>query len=409
MRVPGSKSITNRALVCAALARGESFILNPSDSTDTAMMINGLNQLGVLAVRSGEGVRVEGTGGKLYAPKYPIPVGNAGTTLRFLLSVAARATGTTVFEGSERMARRPVTPLLDALGSLGVRAECQPEMSRYTVQGGGMRGGEIQVSGEQSSQFLSSLLLASPGVERGLIVTVPGVLSSASYAGMTVRVMRAFGVDVGARGSRFEIAAGAEYHPAEYAVEADASSATYPFAAAAVCGGSVTVPHIAADSMQGDAEFLDVLVRMGCSVTRNGSQVTVERSGTIRGIDADMNSMPDAVPALVAAALFASGPTRIRNVAHLRFKESDRLATLAEELARLGADVRVLEDGLEVHPGDLHGAQLDPHEDHRLAMLFALIGLRVPGVVVENPDCVQKSYPRFWEELEHLSPARTST
>ncbi len=403
MRVPGSKSITNRALVCAALAEAGSVIRNLSDSSDTAMMINGLNQMGVLARRSGDVTEVQGTGGRLYAPRYPIPIGNAGTTLRFLLSVAARASGTTVFEGTERMAQRPIQPLLDALAGLGVRIEFQQAHSRYVVHGGIVRGGRTKVAGDLSSQFVSSLLLASPGMENGLLLEVPGVRISAPYVTMTIRVMQAFGAGVRVDQGRFEIPAGTRYHPAEYTVEADASSATYPFAAAAICGGSVSVADLAEDSMQSDVGFLDVLERMGCTVNREGRHVTVTRSGALCGIDVDMNEMPDAVPALVAAALFAETPTRIRNVAHLRFKESDRLGTLAEELTGLGADVSVVEDGLEIRPARLHGATLDPHEDHRLAMLFGLIGLRIPGIVVEQPECVQKSYPRFWEELDKLS------
>ncbi len=409
MRVPGSKSIANRALVCAALAEGESIIRNLSDSSDTSMMINGLNQLGVLATSRGDATTVRGTGGRLFAPKYPIPVGNAGTTLRFLISVAARAAGSTVFEGSDRMAQRPIAPLLGALAGLGVLVEFQPQASRYVVHGGNMRGGRTSVSGEKSSQFVSSLLLASPGIQNGLVLEMPGAVASVPYVSMTVRVMQSFGVEVRAHNGGFEIPPGVRYRPAAYAVEADASSATYPFAAAAICGGPVTVEGLAQDSMQGDAVLLEVLERMGCAVQREGTRTTVSRTKPLRGVDVDMNSMPDAVPALVGAALFAETPTRIRNVAHLRFKESDRLGTLAGELKRLGADVRVLDDGLEVHPAPLHGEQLDPHDDHRLAMVFALIGLRVPGIAVEQPECVQKSYPGFWDELNGLSSHPTDS
>jgi 3-phosphoshikimate 1-carboxyvinyltransferase len=403
MRVPGSKSIANRALVCAALAQGRSIIRNMSDSTDTAMMINGLDQMGVLATTSGTEVHVTGTGGALFAPKFPIPVGNAGTTLRFMISVAARAKGTTSFDGSERMAGRPITPLVDALAGLGVRVEVVAPMSRYSVYGGTLKGGRTSVSGEKSSQFVSSLLLAAPGLEDGLILDVPGVLTSAPYVGMTLRVMKTFGVEVHLHNGGFTVDRGARYRTASYVVEADASGATYPFAAVALCGGTVRVPDLAKDSMQSDAGFIDVMCRMGCTVRWEDGAVALERTGDLCGIDADMNAMPDAVPALVAVALFATGPTRIRNVAHLRFKESDRLGTLAEQLRLLGAEITVLEDGLDIHPGPLHGAQLDPHDDHRLAMMFGLIGLRVPGVAVEDPDCVRKSYPRFWDELTRLS------
>lgn len=403
MRVPGSKSIANRALVCAALAAGESVIHNISDSTDTAMMLNGLDQMGILARANGTDARVHGTGGSLHAPKYPVPVGNAGTTLRFMISVAARAQGVTTFEGSERMAGRPITPLVDALGGLGIRVDVASPVSRYTVHGGAMTGGRTSVSGEKSSQFVSSLLLAAPGLAEGLDLDVPGVLSSAPYVAMTLRVMEAFGVNVQQRDGGFTVARSARYSPAEYTVEADASGATYPFAAVALVGGRVRVPDLSSDSMQSDAGLVNVLVNMGCTVRWEGGAAILERTGTLRGIDIDMNAMPDAVPALVAAALFAEGNTRIRNVAHLRYKESDRIGTLAEQVRLLGADITVHEDGMEIRPAPLHGAQVDPHEDHRLAMMFGLIGLRVPGVVVEDPMCVRKSYPRFWDELERLS------
>jgi 3-phosphoshikimate 1-carboxyvinyltransferase len=403
MRVPGSKSIANRALVCAALAPGDSVIRNISDSTDTTMMLNGLDQLGVLARAKGSEVRVSGTGGVLYAPKYPVPVGNAGTTLRFLISVAARAKGVTTFAGSERMAGRPITPLVDALAGLGVRVEVLAPVFRYTVHGGALHGGRTSVSGEKSSQFVSSLLLAAPGLAQGLDLDVPGVLSSAPYVTMTLRVMKAFGVEVQPREGGFVIVQGAHYFPAEYIVEADASGATYPFAAVALAGGTVRVPDLAPDSMQSDTGLIDVLVKMGCAVRWENGGAVMERRGALHGVDVDMNAMPDAVPALVAAALFAEGTTRIRNVAHLRYKESDRLGTLAEQLRLLGANITVLDDGLDIHPVPLHGAQLDPHEDHRLAMMFGLIGLHVPGVVVEDPACVRKSYPRFWDELDRLA------
>jgi 3-phosphoshikimate 1-carboxyvinyltransferase len=403
MRVPGSKSIANRALVCASLAAGESVIHNVSDSTDTAMMLNGLDQMGVLARANGTDVRVHGTGGILHAPKYPVPVGNAGTTLRFMISVAARAQGVTTFEGSERMAGRPITPLVDALAGLGVRVDVAVPVSRYTVHGGGMTGGRTAVSGEKSSQFVSSLLLAAPGLAEGLELDIPGVLSSAPYVAMTLRVMQAFGADVQQREGGFTVARSARYLPAEYTVEADASGATYPFAAVALAGGRVRVPDLASDSMQSDAGLVNVLVKMGCTVRWESGAAILERTGTLRGIDVDMNAMPDAVPALVAAALFADGNTRIRNVAHLRYKESDRIGTLAEQVRLLGANITVHDDGMEIRPVPLHGAQVDPHEDHRLAMMFGLIGLRVSGVVVEDPMCVRKSYPRFWDELEQLS------
>jgi len=404
--VPGSKSLTNRALVCAAMAKGESLIRNHSDSTDTAMMINGLNQLGVLARPAGGTLVVEGMGGRLYAPRFPIPVGNAGTTLRFLLSVAARAQGITVFEGSERMGQRPISDLVEAFRDLGILVEHLPGIARYTVHGGTFQGGAVTVSGEKSSQFISSLLLAAPGTAQGIAVHVRGALASAPYLAMTADVMQMFGVKVQVTGTDYRVSPGGSYRPTHYDVEPDASSATYAFGAASVTGGAVTVKGVQKASLQSDAGLLDVLGEMGCSIEWIPEGVTVSRRGMLRGVTVDMNRMPDAVPTLVAVALFASGPTRITNVAHLRFKESDRLGTLAAELHQLGADITVLDDGMVIRPVPLHGATLDAHEDHRLAMSFALIGLRVPGITILGPDCVAKSFPRFWDELDRLAGGR---
>jgi 3-phosphoshikimate 1-carboxyvinyltransferase len=406
MTVPGSKSITNRALVCAALAQGESILRNPSDSTDTAMMINGLNQMGVLARMAGDQLVVQGTGGKLFAPRFPIPVGNAGTTLRFLLSVATRAQGITVFEGSERMGQRPIADLLDAFRDLGITFNHMPGTARYEVHGGGYSTERISIRGEKSSQFISSLLLAAPGIQLGLTVHVVGEPASAPYIAMTVEVMKHFGVVIAVSGTSYAVPPHSPYRPSTYHVEPDASSATYAFGAAAISKGRVAVKGMQQDSLQSDAGLIEVLEAMGSRVVWNSEGVVVEGGADLRGIAVDMNRMPDAVPTLVAVALFASGTTNITNVAHLRFKESDRLGTLADELRKLGADITVLADGLVIRPVPLHGATLDAHDDHRLAMSFALIGLRVQGVTILGPDCVTKSFPKFWEELDKLTARR---
>lgn len=406
MRVPGSKSIANRALVCAALATGESMITNPSDSDDTARMINGLNQLGILVRTAGDGLHVEGAGGRLFAPKVPIPVGNAGTTFRFLLGAAALARGTTTFELSPRMAERPLDDLTESLAALGVAVERDPSGLFVRVHGGGLTGGTVRLKAARSSQFLSSLLLAAPLASSPVQIEIVDAVSSMPYVAMTTTVMRAFGVEVSDRkGKEFIVPAPASYRPASFLVEPDASGASYPFAIAALLRGCMTVEGIRESSLQGDARFLDVLRRMGCCVTAEGRGVRVE-GNVLHGLSIDMNAMPDIVPTLTAVALFAEGPTRISNVAHLRFKESNRLDTMAGELRKLGANIAVLEDGLAITPVPLHGAVLSTHDDHRLAMSFALIGLRVPGVVIENPDCVRKSYPMFWKELEAVAEVR---
>jgi 3-phosphoshikimate 1-carboxyvinyltransferase len=399
--VPGSKSMTNRALICAALARGESMIENASDSDDTALMANGLNQLGVLARRSGDALIVNGTGGKLYAPKFPIPVGNAGTTFRFLLSLAALAEGRTVFEGAERMAERPLDDLLDALRQAGVELEKDEVAPRWIVQGGTMKGETVRVRSDKSSQFLSSLLLIAPALNHTMHIIVEGSMSSTSYVSMTLQVMEHFGIrGIETRPDGYVVVEGSSYVPGMFAVEADASSASYPLAAAAITAGEVFVEGMKPDSTQGDGRFVEILEAMGCRVKWSEAGLTITGVGSLRGVDVDMNTMPDVVPTLAVVSLFAHGETSIRNVAHLRYKESDRLQALATELSKLGAAVSLRPDGLDIVPSPLHGAQLDTYGDHRLVMSFALAGLRVPGVRVEEPESVRKSYPRFWAEFD---------
>jgi 3-phosphoshikimate 1-carboxyvinyltransferase len=399
--VPGSKSITNRALICAALARWESVIQNASDSDDTALMANGLNQLGVLARRNGDSLVVDGTGGKLYAPKFPIPVGNAGTTFRFLLSLAALAEGRTVFEGAERMAERPVDDLLGALRQMGVEVEKDPVAARWSVTGGTVKGETASIRSDKSSQFLTSLLLIAPMLQHGLRIVVEGTMSSMSYVSMTLDVMKHFGVrDIEVRPDGYTVAHDGGYRPTTFAVEADASSASYPMAAAAITAGEVFVKGVRQDSSQGDARFVEVLAAMGCEVRWTDEGVAVTGTDALKGIDVDMNTMPDVVPTLVVVSLFARGRTSIRNIAHLRYKESDRLHALATELSKLGAAITLRPDGLDIVPATLRGAQLGTYGDHRLVMSFALAGLRVPDVRVEGPESVKKSYPRFWAEFE---------
>ncbi len=401
IHVPGSKSITNRALICAALAKGESIIRNASDSNDTALMANGLNQLGVLVRKEDDSLLVQGTGGKLFAPKFPIPVGNAGTTLRFLISLASLAQGKTVFEGDPRMAERPIDDLLNSLYALGVKADALTHQSRFMVEGGTFIGGITNVNAEKSSQFLSSLLMVSPYAKDNVAIHLEGKLSSESYVEMTLEVMKRFGVEVNRiPGNSFLSQAGQRYKPSEFAVEADASSASYFFSAAAICGGEVFVNGVRRNSLQGDAQYINILEQMGCQVRERGMELW--SNGVLTGVDIDMNSMPDVVPTLAGVALFAQTPTRIRNVAHLRHKESDRLQALETELRKLGANVEAFDDGLKIIPKQLLGAQLTTYDDHRLAMSFALVGLKVPDVKIENPECVKKSFPKFWTEFEKL-------
>jgi 3-phosphoshikimate 1-carboxyvinyltransferase len=402
VRVPGSKSYTNRALVCAALADGQSTLRSVSDSDDTALLANGLNQFGVLVRPAGGDLLVSGTGGHLTAPRFPIPVGNAGTTFRFLLSLACLARGRTVFSVSQRMAERPIDDLLESLRALGASVQAMPWVPQFEVHGLGLAGGRASVKGGRSSQFLSSVLMVAPYAAGKTTIELEGTLVSEGYVAMTLEVMRQFGVRPGGgEGHLYEIVP-TRYRPSTYDIEPDASSATYPLAAAAITAGEVLVEQFR-QGLQADAGFRDILLQMGCRAVSRPGAAGICCDGPLRGIEVDMNTMPDAVPALVAVALFAGSPTHITNIAHLRYKESDRMGTVQRELARTGADIRVGEDFLEIHPAPLHGAELDPHDDHRLAMSFALLGLRVPGIAVRNPSCVRKSFPQYWEMLSSLT------
>ena len=403
MRVPGSKSLTNRALVCASLASGTSVLTNASESDDTALMANGLNQLGILVLRKGPDLEVRGGGGVLYAPRFPIPSGNAGTTLRFLLALSAVAQGTTAIETSPRMAERPNDDIVDALKGMGLDVRHEAGSPRFEVTGREMPGGKIAVRSDRSSQFLSSLLLVAPCARTRCTLVAPGPVASREYIGLTLDVMEKFGVPVRTEGAdRYSVDSPVRYLPAVFAVEADASGATYPFAAAAIAGGAVFVPGVLPSSRQPDAGFPAVLSRMGCRVEARDGGTRVARGEGLRGIDVSMDTMPDAVPALVAAALFADGPTTIRGVGQLRYKESNRMEGFAGEIGKLGGNIQIEGDVMSVSPAPLHGELLSTHDDHRLAMSFALIGLRIPGVIVDNPGCVKKSFPLFWDELDSL-------
>ena len=400
--VQGSKSITNRSLICAALAQGESTIRNYSESDDTSLLANGLNQLGILVRRDGSSLVVEGKGGNVYSPKFPIPVGNAGTTLRFLVTLAALADRGVVFEGSPRMAQRPITDLLVALKSLGTEASFEDLFSRYKVQGGTFRGGSARLRVDRSSQFLSALLMIAPYAKEDVCIEILGELRSTPYIAMTTEVMKHFGVDVAQEDQRYSVKAGQLYKPNEFEVEADVSGASYFWAAAALTGGSVTVRGTRLQSMQGDIRFLHLLKSMGCVVEESDQGVIVTGPEKLTGIQVDMNDMPDMVPTLAVLALFAKGTTRIRNVSHLQHKESDRLDALEGELLKAGGTIKRTEDGLEITGSNMLGTQMDTRADHRLAMSFALLGLKARGTCIQDPDCVSKSFPDFWEEFDRL-------
>jgi len=407
IRPPGSKSLTNRALVCAALADGCSRLSGLLESEDTKVMIAGLRQLGVTVRhdRETQTAEIDGCAGTLPSSGAEVYAANSGTTMRFLTALVALGHGDFRLDGNARMRQRPIGDLIQALGRLGVYARSQAGTGcpPVLVEARGLPGGRVSVAGDVSSQFLSAILLAAPCAAAPVELVVDGPLVSKPYVEMTLAVMRAFGAVVEADAlDRFIIPAPQVYRARDYAVEPDASAASYFFAAAAVTGGRVRVEGLSRASLQGDVAFCDCLEWMGCQVEYGADSITVT-GAPLRGIDVDMNAISDTAQTLSVVALFAEGPTLIRNVAHVRHKETDRLAALATELRKLGASVVEGPDRLAITPGPLRGATLDTYDDHRMAMSLALAGLRVPGVVIRDPGCTAKTYPQFFDDLERLA------
>lgn len=404
---PGSKSITNRALVCAALAEGESLLTGALDSEDTRVMIQALDRLGVEVQhdRSAGVVRVRGCGGEVPVTSAELDVANSGTTMRFLTAMVALGRGQFRIDGTARMRQRPIEDLLSALRQLGVEARSEPGTGcpPVVVHARGLRGGQAEIAGNISSQFLSGLLMAAPYANQPVKLTVVGPLVSQPYVRMTLAVMEAFGIRVESHNQHFAVPQG-QYRARQYAIEPDASAASYFWAAAAITAGHVTVQGLTRASIQGDVAFCDLLARMGCQVEARPDGLAVA-GGPLRGIEADMNAISDTVQTLSAVALFADGPTTISGVAHIRHKETDRIAALATELRKLGATVEERADGLRIFPGPLHAAEVDTYDDHRMAMSLALAGLRVPGIAIRDPGCTAKTYPGFFADLEKLRTA----
>lgn len=404
-KVPSSKSYSNRVLLIAALADGESRIYDCLQCDDTRYMIDALKGFGIDINENEEGITILGCNGAPETPKQNIFTGNAGTTMRFLCSFAALCPGETVLDGNRRMQQRPIKDLMDGLSMLGVDVVslnengCPP----IKVNGGGIKGGETRMNGNNSSQYFTSLLLSAPYAKSDVTINVNGELTSKPYIDLTLHLMKTFGVHVENNSySSFNVKQGKGYKSADYTVEADASSAAYFFAAAAITGGKVRIENINPETLQGDIKFTDVLNKMGCTINKGNDYLEVE-GGELRGVDIDMNKMPDAVQTLAVTALFAKGETRITGVANLKIKETDRIKALVTELSRLGGDVSELKDGLVITPGKLHAAEIETYDDHRMAMSFALAGLKIPGVKIRDPECVSKSFPGYFEKLQSLS------
>ncbi len=405
VRPPGSKSITNRALICSALSNGISRLSGVLDSEDTRVMVEGWRKLG-LTIQWDEAqgkLTVKGCGGKLPNERADIFVANSGTTIRFLTAALAACHGEFILDGVPRMQQRPIEDLLLGLRQLGADVTSinatLPNCPPVLIRADGLVGGTAKIAGNVSSQFLSGLMMAAPYARTSVQIEIVGELVSKPYVAMTAAVMKSFGCEIVDFGDgRYEIPAPRRYQAQDYAIEPDASAASYFWGTAAITGGCTRVVGLSRTALQGDVGFVEVLARMGCRVEYGSDWIEVSGRAS-RGIDVDMNAVSDTVQTLAAVALFAESPTRVRGVAHNRHKETDRIGDLATELRKLGATVDEHEDGLTIYPGKLRSAEIETYNDHRMAMSLALVGLRQEGVVILNPRCVEKTYPNYFEEL----------
>lgn len=410
IEVPGSKSITQRALIAAALADGDSTLVGPLASEDTHYTSTALKEMGIDIRDEGNHWLVKGQSGRILEPKQDIYLGNNGTATRFLTSVAALGKGLFRITGDERMAERPIKPLMTALRGWGVDIKsihdtgCPP----LEIKARGIKGNKTILPEGKSSQYLSSLLLVAPYAEQKAELEVKGEVLSKPYVKMTLAVMEAFGINVLADDSlnHFDIPKG-NYKAQEYHIEGDASSASYFWAAAAITGGRITVSNVPEPSLQGDTALVNILEQMGCKVERTDRGITVCGPEELKGVEVDMGDCPDVVPTLAVVASQAKSRTVIKNIAHLRIKECDRLHVMVKELSKLGARIQELPDSMIIEglgPGapPMHGDEIETYNDHRIAMSFAVAGLVVPGIKVLGESCVVKSFPDFWERFDLL-------
>ena len=402
--VPGSKSFTHRMLIAAALADGVSALKNALISEDTRLTIEALRQMGIQIAVNDTDVRVEGAGGCLEPCAAPIDLGNSVTSMRLLTGVAALGKGTYTLTGNARMQKRPIQNLLDALRQLNVQARavngngCPP----VEVSGSMISTKQVQINCQHSSQYLSALLLIAPLTPHGLDIQVVGGPVSKPYIDLTVALMESFGIALDRMGyQKFRISGAQSYRAGQYVVEADCSQAAYFWSAAAIGGAEIKVMGVNSDSFQGDVRFVDLLEQMGCRVSRKSDGIAVT-GGSLKAIEADLADMPDQVPTLAVVAAFSQGTTVIKNVAHLKSKESDRLGATVTELNKMGIEASCTQNTLTIRGGRPQGSVVETYNDHRIAMSFAIAGLKVPGIRIQNESCVEKSFPAFWQVFEGL-------
>jgi 3-phosphoshikimate 1-carboxyvinyltransferase len=402
VKLPGSKSYTHRALILSALADGGSHLINALRSNDTEYTLQALEKFGVRSFWEEDRLHVIGNGGRLESTEGKIFVGNSGTSMRFLTALASLKEGRTLLDGDERMRRRPIADLLEVLERLGVKTHSRNGFPPVVIESQGLSGGRVKIRGEESSQFLSALLMVAPHAHRDVWIEVTGHLVSKPYVDITQEVMFAFGIEIQNQDHRyFSVRAGERYSPQKYLIEGDASNASYFLSAAAVTQGRIRVENFPSTSVQGDVRFLDILENMGCEVIRGNGWVEVS-GRELKGIEIDMNEMPDLVPTLAVTSAFAQGRTVIKNIGHLRLKESDRIRALTGELTKMGIRVEEGEAWLKIEGGKGHGAEIETYNDHRIAMSFAIAGLSIPGIRIKGEECVHKSFPDFWKTLGRL-------
>jgi len=409
VRVPGSKSLTNRALLIASLANGKTHITNALFSDDSRYFAKALQTLGfdVQLDESDHEMAVTGLGGEIPAVKAELFIGNAGTAARFLSAFLTLGHGEYILDGEPRMRERPIGDLIDSLSQLGAKiSPLHPSMicPPVKITASGLPGGKAQIAGNISSQFLSALLMVAPYAKSPIEIELTTELNSKPYVNMTLAIMRDFGVGVERSDYSYFTIHPNLYSPiSNYLIESDASAASYFFAAPAICGGTVKVENISRQSVQGDIGFLGVLQQMGCTVFESDNCLLITRPTELRGVDVDMRDISDTAQTLAAIAPFASSPTRICGIASARVKETDRISATCNELKRLGVQVEEHEDGMTIYPCQtFKPASIQTYNDHRMAMAFSLIGLRFNGVTIDNPSCVTKTFPNFFEVLDSL-------
>jgi 3-phosphoshikimate 1-carboxyvinyltransferase len=403
--VPGSKSYTHRILIAVSLADGPCIVKNGLQSEDTLLTMGALRQMGVPIDVVGNRFNIIGKNGILKAPEKPVYLGNSGTSMRLLAGVAALCQGVCTLTGSERMKQRPIQDLLDALSNIGVKVNSMDDNGCPPIEifGGSVKGGKTELRCNISSQFLSSLLLIGPYTKAGIDVQITEGPVSKPYIDMTIDVMQRCGVAVERdKYDRFYVPGGQIYKAGTYFVEPDCSQAGYFWGAAAITGAKVKVFGISRNTRQGDVQFAQVLDKMGCVVIEESDGISIQ-GAELNAIDADMADMPDMVPTLAVVAAFAKGTTRIKNVAHLKAKESDRLGSVVNELLKMGVEATCSDSGMTIKGGRPKGAEINTYNDHRIAMSFAMAGLKVPGIIINDEQCVEKSFPNYWEIFAELS------